>query len=464
MAADAGAFPVLGSGEIHFRLDHAIFRSAEGAPESEFYLEVDTHELEFQPKDDRLRASLRLALTFVGEGEEIDQKTYPLEVWAEKDRARLPRTQVVQLRVAAPAGADSVYALLEDQSVRKRGLLHLFTQSRRSGKAGAKLTSRQFPAGSLSVSDPEFARFIGTAAAGSEFIKSGMEVEPNPGRVFGAPDPTLCSYIEVYDLQAGDDGRRVYILSYRLREPQGNTIRTWEHTLGSQNRAWADTTCFTVVGLKPGSYLLGVVIRGEGEARAAAESAFDVLWASPDWVSWNLEAEGVAPFLFQSFELDEFLALSPGAREARLEKFWIQHDPTPGPANATREEFDRRVKYANDNFSTSVEPGMRTDRGRAYIKFGEPDELRREVIPVQGNDLSAALEELDRETSGDLQGAREIESEDSRSFEVWIYNYLGSELFPSDQMSTNLGRQFIFVDDLGVGDYRLIRSSEQDEF
>jgi hypothetical protein len=31
-------------------------------------------------------------------------------------------------------------------------------------------------------------------------------------------------------------------------------------------------------------------------------------------------------------------------------------------------------------------------------------------------------------------------------------------------MSTNLGRQLIFVDDLGVGDYRLIRSSEKNEF
>ena len=72
----------------------------------------------------------------------------------------------------------------------------------------------------------------------------------------------------------------------------------------------------------------------------------------------------VAPFLFQSFDLDDFLALSPGMRERRLEEFWSKHDPTPGPGNATREEFDRRVTYANENFKTPVEPGMRTDRGR----------------------------------------------------------------------------------------------------
>jgi len=31
-------------------------------------------------------------------------------------------------------------------------------------------------------------------------------------------------------------------------------------------------------------------------------------------------------------------------------------------------------------------------------------------------------------------------------------------------MSRNLSVQFVFVDDLGVGDFRLIRSSEHDEF
>jgi GWxTD domain-containing protein len=207
-----------------------------------------------------------------------------------------------------------------------------------------------------------------------------------------------------------------------------------------------------------------VVKEETGESRAAVEGVFENVWAATDWVRWVEETDAIAPFLFSTLELDEFMTLGPGARERRLGEFWSKHDKTPGPANETREEFDRRVAYANANFSSSIEPGLRTDRGRTYIKYGEPDELRREVIPVQGNDLAAAMRELDRETSGELRGNRGIESEDTRAFEVWIYNYLGSELFPSDQMSTNLGKQFVFVDDLGVGDFRLIRSSEKNEF
>jgi GWxTD domain-containing protein len=206
-----------------------------------------------------------------------------------------------------------------------------------------------------------------------------------------------------------------------------------------------------------------VVKEISGEGRAAAESSFDVVWASDDWIGWMAETEAIAPFLFQSLELDDFLTLGPGAKERYIEEFWARHDPTPGPGNATREEFVRRIEYTNQNFSTTLEPGMRSDRGRVYIKFGEPDEVRREVVPVQGNDINAALAELERGTGGELRGNREIDPEDSRAFEVWVYDYRGYELFESP-MSRTLGQQFVFVDDLGVGDFRMIRSSERDDF
>jgi len=49
---------------------------------------------------------------------------------------------------------------------------------------------------------------------------------------------------------------------------------------------------------------------------------------------------------------------------------------------------------------------------------------------VQGNDINAALRELDRGTSGELEGHRDIDPEDSRAFEVWLYSQRGVELFP----------------------------------
>ena len=51
----------------------------------------------------------------------------------------------------------------------------------------------------------------------------------------------------------------------------------------------------------------------------------------------------------------------------------------------------------------------------------------------------------------------------TRAFEVWIYDYRVDELLPSSQKSVGLGRQFVFVDDLGIGYFRLIRSTEKSE-
>ncbi len=475
LASPAAAdFPIIGTGDIRFRLDHASFRSGVGTTESEFYLEVDNADLGFRVKDGRLVANTEFQLEFLGGGKRLGGREYPLEFRegapAGPDGQVPPevavRRQVLQLRIPVPEGTDSVAAQIEDRNARKRGIVYLFTKTPKSGSAAAPLALRRFPEGELSVSDIEFARPFGGQAADPTFVKSGLDVEPNPGRVYGAPDRIAATYLEAYDLnpwQAGE--RRQYELTYVLRDQDGTQLRTWQRKLSSQVETWADTSSFDVSGLRAGTYSLGVTVKDvAASGRAVVESSFDVMWVSAYWMRWLAKIEAEVPFLIDGAELDNFLALRPGAKERYLNDFWAARDPTPGAGNEILDEFNRRIAFANYNYTTTIEPGMRTDRGRIYIKYGEPDEVRREVIPVQGNDINEALEELDRSTAGDLTGSRAIDPEDSRAFEIWIYDYRGVELFPKKQMSTSLGLQFVFVDDLGVGDYRLIRASDQSDY
>ena len=64
-------------------------------------------------------------------------------------------------------------------------------------------------------------------------------------------------------------------------------------------------------------------------------------------------------------------------RQKFIISFWLRRDPTPGtPANEFKEEYDRRVAYANKLFSTaSGIPGSQTERGKMYILNGPPDEI-----------------------------------------------------------------------------------------
>lgn len=106
-------------------------------------------------------------------------------------------------------------------------------------------------------------------------------------------------------------------------------------------------------------------------------------------------------------------------RERFIEAFWRHRDPNPATAeNEYRAEHYARIAYANQNFSL-IGPGWRTDRGRIYIMYGQPDK----VLSLPSGDSS---------TTSPLQ--------------VWIYNSL-----PGVGNSI----RFEFIDATGKGDFRL---------
>jgi len=77
----------------------------------------------------------------------------------------------------------------------------------------------------------------------------------------------------------------------------------------------------------------------------------------------------------------EFRAMRSGSNNDRLRKlleYWKAHDPTPfTPYNEAMAEYFRRVDYAFFNFQTLTEKdGAATDRGKIFILFGNPDNVR----------------------------------------------------------------------------------------
>lgn len=67
-----------------------------------------------------------------------------------------------------------------------------------------------------------------------------------------------------------------------------------------------------------------------------------------------------------------------------IERFWQVHDPSPGTLrNEAREAFYQRVITADERFTIHKRlKGWKSDRGRIYIKYGEPDETYSEVHPL----------------------------------------------------------------------------------
>lgn len=84
---------------------------------------------------------------------------------------------------------------------------------------------------------------------------------------------------------------------------------------------------------------------------------------------------GPTSLLLTKAERETFQKLpTDDERDKFIERFWDLRNPTPGlPENPFKEEFYRRVAYANSFYGKDAgSDGWRTDRGRTYVLFGKP--------------------------------------------------------------------------------------------
>lgn len=120
-------------------------------------------------------------------------------------------------------------------------------------------------------------------------------------------------------------------------------------------------------------------------------------------------------YIAKDDELDQMRAGKTDAeRQKRFLAFWKKKDPSPGTKrNEVMQEYYRRLMTANKLFSTTYSQGWKSDMGMVYVIFGEPSNIERHPYDM-----------------------------DAKPYEIWDYY--------------DDNKQFVFVDNTGFGDYRLI--------
>ena len=130
--------------------------------------------------------------------------------------------------------------------------------------------------------------------------------------------------------------------------------------------------------------------------------------------------------------------VGPDGRDALLANFWSDRDQTPGTEeNEFREQFHRRVAFADAVFKVGFERGSLTDRGRVFLLLGEPAHVRRRSIQRSDN-----IQSFNRGSVGIVNG----------TIEYWFYR--------REQLPVEFSRPTIvyrFVSHQGIGDYVLQR-------
>lgn len=173
-------------------------------------------------------------------------------------------------------------------------------------------------------------------------------------------------------------------------------------------------------GLAAGTYQLKLEVKKDLD-ESSSQTTFRILRSSIPLVPAELDRE-IDPLTYITTP-GEIATMKTGTFQERREKFldfWLRRaDNNKEAAEAMRAEFYKRVDFANQHFEGGLSHGWRSDRGRIYIIYGQPDQ-----VETHDEDFSTP------------------------PYQIWYYY--------------NLKLEFVFLDEFGTGDYRLVQSSQLD--
>jgi GWxTD domain-containing protein len=251
-----------------------------------------------------------------------------------------------------------------------------------------------------------------------------VSVIPNPTHRF--PDKgleALFVYYEGYNLSPNSDSYRVRAAIVRSRAGKPDTvIRTPPMSRPKQGTNVAYALGISAAGVEPGAYTLGLELTDEATKQSVAASRdFTIGSNAPEEAAAGPGLDSLSPLERKYYDQIQYLAtakqvayykaLSDSGKLAYLAKFW-------GVRNL--KEFGRRMETAAGRFRQPKVAGYNTDRGRIYVKYGEPDAIDQKVIETE-----------------------------TRPREYWHFY--------------NTGNVFVFIDIRGDGNYRLAWTNAKDE-
>jgi GWxTD domain-containing protein len=462
-----------GQGNFEFYIDIASLPSGGRSTIQLLQIAVPTRELRYVEKDGSFVAEVRFSVRLSSGDKVVYDKLFRMK----DSRDAMPRVKDLSsfiCHVDSFAVAPGVYRFtvkVEDLQRRKRTLLGILRRVYFSSTVkDAAFEVRPFPLNEIALADPILVW---------EFDRGGRFI-PNPMQIYGLRKDTLSVFVQAsMPKKASADSLD---MRFVLTKDTGEVMEEALFKIPvkrdrSEFLRMVDLTTFSA-----GAYRLTVEARAPGGMFASSSKDFSVAW---ELVNWQKPARDImfeARLLLDDRRFNDFARMSLGGQEAFMQGFWKKLDPTPQTAvNETFEKFTSRVRYADVHFG-SFRRGALTVRGFTYIQFGPPDEIIQKPLPQGRDDLYEGIEKIADEYKIMLDGImtqpikdqrpliirpeqkrtqRGTVGNDAGSFEIWNYSFKGDPLLPEDKgMTIKQGLRFLFLDKDGIGDYRLVGTSE----
>jgi GWxTD domain-containing protein len=389
-----------------FYVDYSAFRDT--IPNSmvlEVYYKIFSSSLSYKKWGDKFKADYSVDIIVSQKGKQITGTSNDGSLVADTYKASISKDDFVINKMVfhLRPGNYRLIATLKDPNASE--------QLTRPSELNIKLKDfdKQIPA----LSTVEFLRDAQPAEADSEFIKNGMVLIPSVSRIYGDDQADLAFYYELYNNDPKFSGD--YLAIYDIGR--------------GEKPLYTDTSLFPVNGpvtshieklkvdaLLPGEYELGITIKSPGgKINAKLRTDFLIGWSVMALVKNDFKtAVEQLRYIASSDERKKLLEAAPADRIKVWNEFWRSKDPTRStPENEIKDEYYRRIRYADLNFGNFGRGGWKTDMGMVYVTYGSPDEVERHPFDI-----------------------------DSKAYQIWYYY--------------GLKRTFQFVDFNGYGEYELI--------
>ena len=241
---------------------------------------------------------------------------------------------------------------------------------------------------------------------------SSMQVTnftPTIGNNFTARDGNFYIYFDLYT----QDINKSISVRYSLSTKKSGTELDSTISISLHNNISSHYYKIEKDDLKMNRYILGIFAR-QGKYEAKAEKNFSFYWTDVPGTHEDIDrAFQQMRYIIPHDSLDKYKNSDLDVKQVYFKRFWKLRDPNPKTTkNELKDEYFKRVNYANRNFTGFGQNGWLTDRGRILIKFGFTDDIERHPFEMG-----------------------------TQPYQIWRYY--------------GLRKTFVFLDQTGFGDYRL---------
>ncbi len=427
-------FPHTAKGELRFNIDCAGFPQKAGNALFEIYFRVPYDQLTFvdvagaEAVEAGFKASIKLKDI---EGETVLANEYTFPFRTAKEKAGDPGESVYDLfRCSVFPGRYRCEITLTDLHGASAGTVEFFSDVR-----GWPADDKLWGVGDMQIAW-DFGKEPATTELTKRLTKYGVTIIPNAVRTYYKTQPFVTFY---YEAILNHDVKKDLLVSYDITDRYGKLYRSfpasqlsWEPGI---NAEWGK---LPIITLPSNFYFLSVRVNNKAgeevltfrklflfkkdESKVDPLDIHSVLLEEDDMAEY---ADKFLKYLGKPEDVSNFEKMTTDfAKRMFIEEWWRRiAKEMKIPASEYQHTVLVRANIADTRYADAYKTGWRTDRGRIYIKYGEPVDLERS--PYQRDDEAC---------------------------EIWTYIIAGKE------------RYFKFSDTTGNGDFRLVESNLEGEY